>query len=268
MLFICPKCQRKLNIVPSGAAVCELGHSYDRAKEGYYNLLMSAGGSHGDNAQMVTARRAFLEAGHYEPLAKRVAQVVAERLPEGGVALDSGCGEGYYTARVAASIGRGSVGGFDISKDAVRRAAKRRTGATLAVASAYKLPIADSSIDLIYNVFSPFAIDECSRVLRVGGMFLAVIPGAEHLFSLKEEIYDAPYKNTVADTRIAGFELLSREEVRYPIALESAEAVRSLFMMTPYAYRTSAKGRERVESLERLVTEAHFLLLLYRKTEE
>ena len=102
--------------------------------------------------------------------------------------VDSGCGGGYYSARVARKIGGERLAGFDISKDAVKRAARRRCGASLAVASAYKLPIEDGSIDMIYNIFSPFATEECTRVLAAGGYFLAVIPGEDHLFSLKERI--------------------------------------------------------------------------------
>jgi 23S rRNA (guanine745-N1)-methyltransferase len=57
MIFVCPKCKEKLNICDTGAAVCPNRHSYDRAKEGYYNLLLSrGGGTHGDNAEMVEAR--------------------------------------------------------------------------------------------------------------------------------------------------------------------------------------------------------------------
>ena len=265
MIFVCPKCRGKLNIAASGAAVCERGHSYDRAKEGYYNLFFSDGKTHGDNADMVLARRAFLEAGYYEPLSKRVAKTVSECLEDGATALDSGCGEGYYTACVAKAVGGERLAGFDISKDAVRRAAKRKTGAELAVASAYNLPIADGTVGMIYNVFSPFAIDECRRVLSFGGYFLAVIPGEEHLFSLKEKIYDTPYKNTVSNTELDGFTLIGRDELRYSISLESADAVRSLFMMTPYAYRTSFEGRARVNAINSLQTEAHFLILLYRK---
>ena len=268
MLFVCPKCREKLNITDGGRAVCARGHSYDRAKEGYYNLLLGqGGGTHGDNAEMVAARRRFLERGFYEPLAARMAATVCELLPRArGAVLDAGCGEGYYTeavARAAADAAR--ILAFDISKDAVKRVAKRGFAGDFAVASAYKMPIADGTVDVIFNVFSPFAKDECHRVLRAGGYFIAAIAGEEHLFSLKEKIYDTPYKNTVADKTLEGFELVSEGELRYDILLENKTDVQSLFMMTPYAYRTSEEGRARVNAIESLQTCAHFYILVYRR---
>ena len=91
------------------------------------------------------------------------------------------------------------------------------------------------------------------------------IPGEDHLFGLKSKIYDTPYKNKVEDTEIEGLTLAHREELRFDLNLNSKEAVRDLFMMTPYAYRTSKEGRERVLSLSSIETEAHFVLLLYVK---
>ena len=66
MKFTCPKCKGALAVEPLGRAVCPLSHSYDRSREGYYNLLLSnVGGVHGDNREMMTARRAFLDTGAY-----------------------------------------------------------------------------------------------------------------------------------------------------------------------------------------------------------
>ena len=94
MKFVCPICGCGL-AARDNRAVCERGHSFDRAKEGYYNLILNQKkGNHGDNAEMVLARRAFLGADHYRPLAQRVAELVAEHTPACGDVLDAGCGEG------------------------------------------------------------------------------------------------------------------------------------------------------------------------------
>ena len=97
MDFICPKCRGEL--VPQGnTKKCPNGHSFDRAREGYYNLLLGAGGgTHGDNKEMVAARREFLARGYYLPLAERVAALVLENTERGAAVLDAGLGEGYYT---------------------------------------------------------------------------------------------------------------------------------------------------------------------------
>ncbi|MBE6635406.1 MAG: methyltransferase domain-containing protein [Ruminococcaceae bacterium] len=268
MIFICPKCKEKLNITDSGTARCAGGHSYDRSRQGYYNLLMSErGGTHGDNSEMVAARRAFLSAGHYEPFAREIAGICRSLIPEGGILLDAGCGEGYYTERVRRELAKKNarVAAFDISKDAVIRAARRSAADEYAVAGSYHMPLADASVDVLLNTFSPMAAEESARVVADGGYFVMAIPGEEHLFGLKSAIYDEPYKNRPKDTALEGFSLVEKRELRYTLTLEKQEDIRALFMMTPYAYRTDDVGRERVLSLASLTTEAHFIILIYRR---
>lgn len=269
MHFVCPKCGSSLVISDTGTAVCERRHSYDKSRYGYYNLLLGGGGTHGDNRDMIIARRDFLECGFYLPLAERISALAALHTPASGVLLDIGCGEGYYTGKIKEAIGgRVSVCAFDISKDAVREAAKRHAADEYAVASAYRMPIADLSVDTAVNIFSPLAIDELCRTVKPHGKFIMAIPGEEHLFELKAAIYDTPYKNEVADTALRGFTLIGCEELCYDMRLDTKEKIHSLFMMTPYAYRTSAVGRERAAALDLLTVKAHFMILVYERKEE
>ncbi len=269
MLFVCPKCKEKLNIV-GASAVCENGHSYDRNRKGFYNLFLSSrGGTHGDNRDMVESRRHFLDGGFYLPLCEAVAELVCLHTPQGGAVLDIGCGEGYYTDFIERSLTAASkcasVSAFDISKDAVAFAKRRNASVEYAVAGAYDMPVADVSVDTALNMFSPLAPDEILRVLAPGGTFIMAIPAEEHLFGLKELLYETPYKNTVADTAIAGFELASDTEVRYRLSLDNKSDILALFGMTPYAYRTGSAGRKRIENTQALTTEVHFRLFAYRK---
>lgn len=274
MLFVCPICKEKLNN-DTGRVFCPRGHSFDKSRGGYYNLLVGRGGSHGDNAEMVRARREFLSYGYYEPLRRALAEevcsvagsfVAREAAP---LVVDAGCGEGYYTEavydRLSSLCEKPALFAFDISKDAAKMTARRVRGAEVSVSSAYGMPLEDGACSVLYNVFSPLATDEVYRVLKSGGSFIMAIAGEEHLFSLKEKIYDTPYKNTVGDKRIAGFTLASEREIRYEFTLDSGEKIQNLFAMTPYAYRTSALGRERVSKLTRLALGAHFLILHYKK---
>ena len=269
MRFICPVCTKKLNIIDA-RAVCENGHSFDRARGGYYNLLLSNAGSvHGDNKEMVLARREFLSLGFYEPLAKRVAALSAEHTPRGGALLDSGAGEGYYTdyceKRLFDRDGESDVSAFDISKDAVREIGKKNQRISLAVAGSYHMPIADGEFDTVINTFSPLAPEETLRVIKPDGHFIMAIPGEEHLFELKSAIYKTPYKNTVEDTSLSGFELLRDESLTYNMHLDTPEAIRALFMMTPYAYRTRPEDRKKAEELKTLDCTADFRIFVYRK---
>ena len=264
MKFVCPKCGLPLTVTDGGAAKCNNNHSYDKAKAGYYNLLLgNSAGTHGDNREMLEARRAFLDTGAYLPLAEAVSDVCV-KYASGGDVLDVGCGEGYYTDIIEKKSGA-SVSAFDISREAVKLAHRRNPRISLAVASAYKVPVADASFDLVLNMFSPLSTDEIRRSLRCDGIFVMAIPGEEHLFGLKAATYKTPYKNEVHSKELSGFKLLSDTRVRYGMRLTSNEDIRALFMMTPYAYRTGREERERVLSLTELETEADFYVLVYRK---
>ena len=268
MSFICPNCKGKLNILDN-RLVCSNLHSFDKSREGYYNLLLSYGGTHGDNKEMVMARRRFLSRGFYLKMAERLSKTVLELTPKLGAVLDSGCGEGYYTDIIETELfsrdGESNLFAFDISKDAVKAAAKRNKRIRCAVASAYRQPFADTCFDTAYNVFSPLAIDEVRRVVKSGGVFVMVIPDEYHLYELKEKIYETPYKNKVDDTVLSGFSLISDEPVHYKMELTSAEDVSSLFKMTPYAYRTGKKDADKILSIDSLSVSANFRILTYRR---
>lgn len=269
MHFSCPNCGGKLNIQEK-TALCERGHSFDKAKGGYYNLLLSnVGGVHGDNKEMVLARRAFLNGGYYEPLARLISDLVCANAPVGCSVLDAGAGEGYYTDFIERTLferdGKSDVSAFDISKDAVREIHKKNPRISLAVAGSYHMPIADAEFDTVINTFSPLALEETRRVLKSGGHFIMAIPGEMHLFDLKSVIYDTPYKNIVDDTALEGFELISDDALTYKFNLGSSEEIKNLFMMTPYAYRTKPSDREKVLSLNNLECTADFRIFLYKK---
>lgn len=271
MIFICPKCKSALT-ERGGTAVCDNGHCFDRAKEGYYNLLLATGtGNHGDSREMVDARRGFLSLGHYAPLAEAVASLADKHVQEGTVLVDQGCGEGYYTAAVAqrleAAEGGRRVAGFDISKDAVRRAAKRVRGADFAVASAYHVPLSDASVGGFMNVFSPLSLEETGRALIPGGVFILAIPERYHLYSLKALVYENPYENEPQDFALDGLTLIEERELRYTFRLNTNKEVLDLFNMTPYSQRTSESDRKKLECVSSLETEAHFRVLVYKKDE-
>lgn len=265
-ILACPVCRRLL-IKTEGRFFCENRHSFDSSRDGYVNLLQNAKGQHGDNRFMLDARRRFLEAGHYAALKDAVCAAVEANAKAKATLLDVGCGEGYYTEALARTASRldGEVYAFDVSRDAVKYAAKRRCGAHLFVGSAYAMPILDESVDVLTLLFSPFCREEILRALKPGGVFLMAIPAARHLFELKAAIYDTPYENQVADTHIEGFSLISDRRISHRITLNSKEEIEALFSMTPYYYKTSPKDREKLSALEALETQSEFMLLVYRK---
>ncbi len=270
MKFICPKCSLPLLRCEDVGVKCPVGHSYDRAREGYYNLLLSAaGGVHGDNREMLLARRRFLDTGAYYPLCKELSNVILSHIKRDFSILDMGCGEGYYTDIIERAFkdkfGESNICAFDISKDAVKLAAKRNKSISFAVASSYKIPAADASFDAVFNVFSPLARDETARVLKKDGIFVFVIPDRRHLWELKSAVYKTPYENEPKSDVLEGFRLLERKELSYSIKLDTPAMVKDLFSMTPYAYRTGSAERSRLELIDSLECRAEFIILCYQR---
>lgn len=276
-ILICPVCSRKHGLeVPleertdGRAWVCRERHSFDRAAAGYLNLLPPSGKhTHGDNKEMIDARRALLDSGLYAFLRERLTELLEATLPEGALIWDSGCGEGYYTAEVARVGERHAwtVYGSDLSKDALKNAAKRSGALRLIAASSYALPAASERADAILCLFAPQASDEFRRVLKEGGLMIQAVPGERHLFGLKEAIYDTPYENTVSRVAPDGYEIADCVELKKTVTLTDRTLIARLFGMTPYAYRTSPADREKVFALETLTTELHFYIFVYRKVE-
>lgn len=266
--LLCPVCSGTLTKVEK-RYVCEKGHSYDIAKQGYVNLLMSAKGTtHGDNREMIEAREGFLSGGFYSPLCDEICAQAKKHFSQGGVLIDCGCGEGYYTDRLQRTLKECfadvTVCGFDISRDAVRFAARRNKEIPLFVAGVYKMPFADMCADMLTSVFSPFAREEFLRVLKKGGTLISVIPDKRHLWSLKSALYDTPYENELDSYELEGFEFVGMSEVKDKITLRG-EHIANLFKMTPYYYRTKPEDKNKILTKEELTTEIEFQVIVYRK---
>lgn len=269
-MLICPKCKEKLNI-EGRSYICPNKHCFDTAKSGYVNLLLANqmnSALPGDNKLMVQARKAFLDKGYYFPLAEKLCETVSRYAFDKCRILDAGCGEGYYTEKVASACPYAEIVGIDISKNAADYAARRTKSVKFAVASVFHLPVADESCDIVSTLFAPYCGEEFLRVLKNGGVMVMVIPSERHLWQLKCAVYDEPYLNEVKDFALDGFELLSRETVTGEITLPCTEDITALFSMTPYYYKTGIEGQQRLSRLETLTTEIGFEVLAYKKKSE
>jgi len=218
---------------------------------------------------MVLARREFLSGGYYQPLLNTLCSRILALSGETPALLDAGCGEGWYTAGVAQALRaagrRPRTAGTDISKFALRTAARREKGAEFAVASSYRLPLADGGVDVLLNCFSPLALEEFRRVLKPGGWFLYVVPGAEHLWEMKEILYDKPYPNEEKETPYEGFAYREIVPVDGTVLLERREDLQKLFRMTPYFWKTPRAGAERLAALDRLEVRTSFRVHVFEK---
>lgn len=267
-MWVCPHCKLTLQASPENAFLaCANGHSFDRAREGYVNLLpANRRGSKqpGDNPQMVAARRRVHDAQLYQPLADAVVAKLLQHAPLGEV-LELGCGEGYYCDALAL-LGSGcGVLGVDISRAAVRLAARRCKAGQFAVASAYDLPLPDASVAAVVRIFAPSDDAEVVRILRPGGFYLEVSPGPRHLWQLRSLLYDRARENTPARFDVDGLQLCSRQSLEYVLDL-TREQLLDVVAMTPFAHRGHREKREELQISELTAMDMSFALHLFQRT--
>ena len=255
---------------------CDAGHCFDLAAQGYTNLLpvqQKRSRDPGDSKEMVAARRRYLNAGFYQPIAALVSRTVLACLPAGRAAacLDAGCGEGYYLRELAAA-GDGqrlALLGLDISKWAVLAAAKQDKRPNWVVGSNAKLPVLPATLDRVLCMFGFPVYAEFARVLRPGGELLQVDAGPDHLRELREIIYPTLKPERAAEPLSpAGFSVLPAESLRYTVTLGGAEQIGDLLTMTPHLYRASAEGRAKAAALTALSLTVDVRLTRFRREAE
>lgn len=272
-VLACPVCGHALGR-DGGRYLCASGHSFDVAREGYVNLLLStqkASRDPGDSRLMVDRRRDFMAAGHYAPLAELVAALAGAHLPadRSGRVLDAGCGEGYVLRELGSRLGteRTDRWGVDISRWAVRAAARADASTTHAVASIHRLPVLTGSIDLLVSVLSPRDFTEFQRILAPGGHLLAVVPDEKHLLELRRFVYRKVLPHQV-DTKLGtGDDLraIGDSRVSFPVRLDR-EGLDQLVAMTPYLWHLRGDARQRLDDLNGLDTRASFVARVFRRS--
>jgi 23S rRNA (guanine745-N1)-methyltransferase len=235
-IFACPHCMQAFSTTAHGV-VCPNGHSFDRAREGYLNLLIAgrlpSEAVSGDTPASLAARRRFLSTGAYAPIAEALTKVIEE---VDGAVLDVGCGEGYYLSQLRSP----KKFGIDIAKQGIRMASKTFPEAQFAVANAFRLPVLDTSCDAVFSVFAPHSHQEFQRVLTTCGQWVTVTPGAHHLQQMRpkrdadiverEKRRDKPPEHCVHAQRI-----------QFDLEL-SDESANDLFLMTPLIWQTAANA--------------------------
>ncbi len=262
MQLSCPVCQAEL-LGDNRQLRCAQGHSFDAARQGYFNLLLvqrKRSRDPGDNPDMVQARRQFLCRQHYQPLSDAINQLSHTLLSEATdpKILDVGCGEGYYTARLREhllTLGHTpDMAGLDISKHAIKAATQRSRDIQWLVASAAEMPLPAYQLDLALLLFSRILPAPLAQVLKPGGQLLIAWPGQDHLRQLRERIYTEVH-DTVLD--VAGllephFSQSEIKTVRYDFTLTGADAIGELLAMTPHGQRLKNEARERILNLSSL----------------
>lgn len=278
----CPVCAESLEMRGT-AFVCtgEKPHCFDVASSGYVNLLppgKSKNAHTGDDKGMISARVEFLNKGYYAPISKAVGEMVSEIAKKQGLShitvADSGCGEGYHTLNTIKTIAENDISvtalGFDASKHGAAAASKRSRRDRLAfdrminededgedvseaffgAGNIFSLPLKDESIDFSISMFAPIAAEENYRILKSSGHLVIAAAGKNHLYELREALYDEPRQSS-GEIRIPeGFEKAEERLFTYKVALDGRDAIYSLFEMTPFYYRTSEKDKNKLSALD------------------
>ncbi|MEO8221841.1 MAG: putative RNA methyltransferase, partial [Specibacter sp.] len=261
--LLCPHCGMEFIAPQPGAnsLACVEGHSFDMARQGYLNLLTGHGTKFlPDTAAMVNARDAFLDAGHYRDLSTALAKQVEAALPPTAqrvLLVDAGTGTGYYLQQILAALtanaGETSDGpesglerrgarsldavGLDISKFALRRAARRNPHAANIVWDLWRaLPLGANTADVVLVIFAPRNASEFARILKPGGSLIVVTPQPTHLGEIAEVAglltIQEEKEAALSQSMASHFSLVRSEEVVRPLDLAPAD-VGNVALMGP-----------------------------------
>ncbi|MGN5756086.1 putative RNA methyltransferase [Acinetobacter calcoaceticus] len=264
-ILMCPVCRQSLDLNEKTWR-CGQGHSYDVAKQGYVNLHVvqhKHSKNPGDTPESVDARRAFLQGGYYQPLQHAVVALLKQL--DVKTVLDIGCGEGYYTSAMQQVVEQ--CVGVDIAKNAIQRAAKLNAEVTWVVGTGATLPVLDHSMDACTSLFSPIPQAEIARVLKDDGYLIVVTPASEHLYAMREALFEQVNPHTpekFVEQLQDLFELKQEQIINAPFVLDQ-QALKNLIAMTPYAYKASPERRLQLEQQSQLEVTASFQIYVFQK---
>jgi 23S rRNA (guanine745-N1)-methyltransferase len=164
------------------------------------------------------------------------------------VIVDAGAGTGHYLATVLNAVSDGIGMAFDVSKHALRRAARVHPRAGAFVADVWRpLPIRDGVADVVIDVFAPRNGPEFRRILRPDGVVVVVTPARTHLSPLVEELgllsVDEEKERRVARS-MEGFAETGRRSIEFDMELDPGD-IAQVVGMGPSAWHTDAADLEK-----------------------
>lgn len=266
-------CQQRLARGESGLD-CDAGHHFDRAREGYWNLLQPQdrhSSTPGDSESAVLARHRWLQRGHADGLLEGLRPWI--KLPwltdDSVIArtVDLGCGEGTFGRKLFSDEAE-SFCGIELSKRAIKLAARQWPLATWVIANADRvLPVEDQSVHRVMSLFGRRPTEEIKRITRPGGTVIIAVPGEDDLIELRQQVQQAGHRrqrweSVVEEMSGDALELIEHQTWRQRITLD-AEAIADALAMTYRAGRFSQQARaERLTEMQ--VTLSADLMLLRR----
>jgi 23S rRNA (guanine745-N1)-methyltransferase len=222
---------------------------------------------------MVKARRCFLDSGAFAGLADHIRCAIRELHAgaDGPVDIvDAGCGEGHFLGALEPAV-TGSLYGLDVSKEAIRLAARRHAGCRWIVTNTMRtIPFASASIDAVLSVLAPRNVDEFARILKARGHLVVVVPGPDHLVEARALLMaDARDYQAKADEAIElcarRFSLGQRKSLTSQMVLDK-DLLGDLVQMTPLFWRSTQEAKSSFGDLAELRVTMSFVLLTFTPT--
>ncbi len=234
-LLRCPLCGGGFE-KKDASLICAKRHTFDIARQGSVNFVPQQKESF-YKKELFESRAKVFEAGVYRPVIDRLTQAIDHDVSkEAPVLLDAGCGEGYYTKAVCPGRDMTRIG-FDISKEAVKLAAKGPKTAFFCAADLKNIPVQDHCVDILLDIFTPANYAEFARVLAPGGVVMKLAPRAGYLKELRRAAGSLLRRSEYDSGQVEQYvkekmNLLEQTAITYTVPV-SAQTVFHLARMTP-----------------------------------
>lgn len=272
----CPHCDGCL-IEKEKHYQCDNQHHFDKARQGYVNLLIvnqKKTADPGDNKEMIQSRADFLNKDIYLPISTALNQIVHKKFHATAPLhiADIGCGEGYYLRKLKAFEGIQDklvhYYGVDISKEAIRKAAVSSKEIAWFISSVVTLPFLAASQDILISIFAPHDFAEFSRVLNEEGALIVCSPSADHLIELRELLFTTVtpiQQESMQEKASLFFSLEESYPLRFQCELASNEDIKNLLTMTPFYFKSSREQQANVLALEKLQVTVDVVFSVFKK---
>lgn len=246
----CPVCGGRFQAAGPRSLECFQRHTFDFAKQGYLNLMSHPVHSHYDKELFAARRSIIAESKLYAPMHETIARVIhayAGAPASAPRVADMGCGEGSHLQGILRQLNspEGLGVGIDLSKEAIRLAARQEANALWIVSDLAHAPLQDQSVQVVLNLMSPANYGEFQRMVAPGGVVVKVVPGADYLRELRASLYDGHEKRIYSNEKTVmlfrrHFPVMEVTPLKYRQQLR-AEQLRDLVRMSPLAWSAEQK---------------------------
>jgi 23S rRNA (guanine745-N1)-methyltransferase len=244
-IFQCPICGSSMYVAELKSIKCSKNHSFDLARQGYLNLLITPTKTKYDKQLFESRKYLMGEHSFFEPVISKIYEFIETYTNQNKLTiLDTGSGDGSHLAKIRKLLvdaGKDVNGvGIDIAKEGILVAAKYYPKLVWCVADLANTPFRDKSFHVILNILSPSNYQEFNRILHDDGILIKVVPRSDYLKEVRTFFYNDSEKQLYSnDDIIRHFkertQLLHQETVKYMVTLNK-DAIKALVMMTPLTW--------------------------------